>query len=166
MNGPMEPRNWPALLFGALTATVVLGTVILARATPESVLDISILDTYYVMPTWLAPLPLVLVSGFFTLCYLLFHRLTGRRLNGRMGVVHFGCSLIGLVATILPTFQLLDPTNAAPRRYHSHTEMTMPDHVIDLEPILDVAVVVGLVGQLVFVANIMGALLKLDRRTA
>jgi hypothetical protein len=44
--------------------------------------------------------------------------------------------------------------------------MTMPDHVIDLEPFLDVAMVVGLVGQLVFVANLMGALLKLDRRTA
>jgi cytochrome c oxidase subunit 1 len=162
----MIQRNWPALLFGTLTVMAVIGAVIATRATPDSALDIGIHDTYYIVPTWLVPVPLIVISALITLFYSLFHQLTKGKLEEWMGIVHFGCTVVGTIAIILPTLQIYDRYNAAPRRYYSNTEISFSDSVIDLVMILDIALVVLMVGQVVFIANIIRALVINLQRTA
>lgn len=84
----------------------------------------------------------------------------------RMGVVHFGCTLLGSTALLLPTLQMYDRYNTAPRQYYSYSEVPMTDDVIDLVSILDVAASVILFGQLVFVANIIRTMFNNNRQAA
>jgi heme/copper-type cytochrome/quinol oxidase subunit 1 len=166
MKVPLIQLNRPAFLFGALTVIAIIGTVMATRATPDSVLDIGIHDTYYVVPTWLAPLPLIVITALITLCYLLFHGLTRGKHGEWMGIVHFGCTVAGTITIMLPTLQMYDRYNAAPRRYYSNADISFSDSVIDMVTLIDWALVVLMVGQVVFIANIIRALVINHQRTA
>jgi cytochrome c oxidase subunit 1 len=95
------PMLW---CLGFLYMFVIGGITGVIVASPP--LDFHLQDTYFVV----AHLHNVLIGGtvfaMFAGLYFWFPKMTGRRLDERLGRIHFGAWLVGFILTFLPQYQL------------------------------------------------------------
>jgi len=160
----MKRLSLPVLLFGITGLVIMLWTVLTAtdavsRLGPfnhwyvgDTAMDIAIHDTYYVIAwyhVWflLAMLFLVFAGG-----YWLHERLTGRRVNKALMLIHFASTL--LLPLISGPLHLITASATTPRRYYDYSSFPMFDDALDLSTLVTAFALVALIGQLTFVLNV------------
>lgn len=151
--------NRPAVLFGLLGVLLLLAGVLrmVLLWDQGDVMDINIHDTYIILPPMLLPGALATVCLLMAGTYSFFPRLFGRHLDDLLGFIHFGASVAALASMLL----LFIPF-PGPRRYYT-SEAPMFEGVIDLMTIVAVMMLIGLLGQAVFLFNITRSLLRGQR---
>lgn len=157
------PMNVPAILFGSLGSLLFLaGMLRWILSAPNDIINIH--DTYFVLsplilPWWTASFCLLIAATYF-----FFHLIIGRHVNGRLGLIHFGFSVIAIASVLLPFINLSSSFSEKPRRYYSYTDIDIHESVIDLWTIVAVMMFIGLIGQAIFLFNITRSLVRGQRQ--
>jgi heme/copper-type cytochrome/quinol oxidase subunit 1 len=161
----MKRFSLPVLLFGITGLVILFWTVLtptdaVSRLGPfnhwyvrDTAMDIPIHDTYYVIAwyhVWflLAMLFLVFAGGYWS-----HERLTGRRANKALLLIHFTSTL--LLPLISGPLHLITASATVPRRYYDYSSFPMFDGAFDLSTLVTAFAFVALIGQLTFVLNVI-----------
>jgi len=141
----------PAMIFSiGMVSTFITGGVtgiILA----DSALDISQHDTYFVIGHFHVVMGMSAILAMFAGVYHWFPKMYGRMLNKKMGYAHFWLTIIGGYGVFLPMHFLGE--GGMPRRYYENTNFPMFDHFLDLNELISVFAIIGVLAQVIFFWN-------------
>ena len=141
----------PAMTFSiGMVSTFITGGVtgiILA----DSALDISQHDTYFVIGHFHVVMGMSAILAMFAGIYHWFPKMYGRMMNKKLGYIHFWITIVCGYGVFLPMHFLGE--GGMPRRYYENTNFPMFDHFLDLNTIISVFAIVGVLGQLFFFFN-------------
>jgi len=139
------------MLFCLFAALVLLLSVLLGAIARDSAFEIAIHDTYFVAPYHIATAPVVIAALTVALVYFAFDRMLHRRLNLRLGLIHFALSVLAVFLVAKSFYPTIALTGASQRRYYSYSLIELSEGVISLFTIAGVLLILG---QLIFVFNI------------
>lgn len=141
----------PAMLFAiGLVSSFITGGItgiILA----DSVLDVQVHDTYFVVAHFHVVMGLSAIFGMLAGVYHWFPKMYGRMLNTKLGYAHFWLTIICAYGVFIPMHFV--GLAGAPRRYYDYTELAMFDHVADLNVIISIFAIIGAIAQGIFLFN-------------
>lgn len=141
----------PAMVFSVgMVSTFITGGItgiILA----DSALDISQHDTYFVVGHFHIVMGMSAILAMFAGIYHWFPKMYGRMMNKKLGYIHFWITIVCGYGVFLPMHFLGE--GGMPRRYYENTTFPMFDHFLDLNIIISVFAIVGVLGQLFFFFN-------------
>ena len=141
----------PAMVFSiGMVSTFITGGItgiILA----DSALDISQHDTYFVIGHFHIVMGMSAILAMFSGIYHWFPKLYGKMMNMKLGYIHFWITIVCGYGVFLPMHFLGE--GGMPRRYYENTNFPMFDHFMDLNTIISVFAIVGVLGQLFFFFN-------------
>ncbi|MCT4582736.1 MAG: cbb3-type cytochrome c oxidase subunit I [Flavobacteriales bacterium] len=141
----------PAMVFSVgMVSTFITGGItgiILA----DSALDISQHDTYFVVGHFHIVMGMSAILAMFAGIYHWFPKMYGKMMNKKLGYIHFWITIVCGYGVFLPMHFLGE--GGMPRRYYENTAFPMFDHFLDLNTIISVFAIVGVLGQLVFFFN-------------
>ncbi len=141
----------PAMLFSiGMVSTFISGGVtgiILA----DSALDISKHDTYFVVGHFHVVMGMSAILAMFAGVYHWFPKLYGKMMNKKLGFVHFWLTIVAGYGVFIPMH--FTGEGGLPRRYYDNTEIPMFDHMMDLNVLISVFALIGVLGQVVFFFN-------------
>ena len=141
----------PAMIFSiGMVSTFITGGVtgiILA----DSALDISQHDTYFVIGHFHVVMGMSAILAMFAGVYHWFPKMYGRMMNKKMGYAHFWLTIIGGYGVFLPMHFLGE--GGMPRRYYENTNFPMFDHFLDLNELISVFAIIGVLAQVIFFWN-------------
>lgn len=122
---------------------------VLGSIYPNDVIDINLHDTYFVIKLpFLSYMPAILLL-FLSFVYYLFSKYF-IVLNTSLGVLHYMLTLLGVIGIWQSVANFSSPGN--------YNALSQP--ILNFGLLLLIAVVLFLLGQMVFIANIIWALLK------
>ncbi len=84
----------PAILFVLGAGCFLLAGILSNKTLQDTTMDIALRDTYFVVSGWTVVISVICMFLFFGAVYHFFQRITGRRMNRKMGVIHFGISFV------------------------------------------------------------------------
>lgn len=141
----------PAMVFSiGMVSTFITGGItgiILA----DSALDISQHDTYFVVGHFHIVMGMSAILAMFAGIYHWFPKMYGKMMNKKLGYIHFWITIVCGYGVFLPMHFLGE--GGMPRRYYENTAFPMFDHFMDLNTIISVFAIVGVLGQLFFFFN-------------
>lgn len=141
----------PAMIFSiGMVSTFITGGVtgiILA----DSALDISKHDTYFVVGHFHVVMGMSAILAMFAGVYHWFPKLYGKMMNKKLGYVHFWLTIVSGYGVFLPMH--FTGEGGLPRRYYDNTEIPMFDHFLDLNILISIFALIGVIGQVVFFFN-------------
>ncbi|CAG5086378.1 cytochrome c oxidase subunit I [Parvicella tangerina] len=141
----------PAMVFSiGMVSTFISGGVtgiILA----DSALDISKHDTYFVVGHFHVVMGMSAILAMFAGVYHWFPKLYGKMMNKKLGLTHFWLTIISGYGVFIPMH--FTGEGGLPRRYYDNTEIPMFDHFMDLNVLISVFALIGVIGQVVFFFN-------------
>ncbi|MCB9188895.1 MAG: cbb3-type cytochrome c oxidase subunit I [Flavobacteriales bacterium] len=141
----------PAMVFSiGMVSTFITGGVtgiILA----DSALDISKHDTYFVVGHFHVVMGMSAILAMFAGVYHWFPKMYGKMMNKKLGYVHFWLTIISGYGVFIPMH--FTGEGGLPRRYYDNTEIPMFDHFMDLNVLISVFALIGVIGQVVFFFN-------------
>ncbi len=141
----------PAMLFSiGLVSTFVAGGltgIILG----DSALDINVHDTYFVVAHFHIVMGLSAIFGMFAGVYHWFPKMYGRRMNKKLGYVHFWLSFISAYGVFFPMHFL--GLAGLPRRYYSNTAFPMFDNLADINVLITFFAIIGGIAMFIFLFN-------------
>jgi len=141
----------PAMVFSVgMVSTFITGGItgiILA----DSALDISQHDTYFVVGHFHIVMGMSAILAMFAGIYHWFPKMYGKMMNKKLGYIHFWITIVCGYGVFLPMHFLGE--GGMPRRYYENTAFPMFDHFLDLNTIISVFAIVGVLGQVVFFFN-------------
>ncbi len=141
----------PAMMFCiGMVSTFISGGVtgiILA----DSALDISKHDTYFVVGHFHIVMGMSAILAMFAGVYHWFPKLYGKMMNKKLGYAHFWLTIISGYGVFLPMH--FTGEGGLPRRYYENTAFPMFDHMVDLNELISVFALIGVLGQVLFFFN-------------
>jgi cytochrome c oxidase subunit 1 len=141
----------PAMMFSiGLVSTFITGGItgiILA----DSALDISKHDTYFVVGHFHVVMGMSAILAMFAGVYHWFPKLYGRMMNKKLGLAHFWLTIICGYGVFLPMH--FTGEGGLPRRYYENTNFPMFDHFLDINILISVFALIGVIGQVLFFFN-------------
>jgi cytochrome c oxidase subunit 1 len=141
----------PAMLFSiGMVSTFISGGVtgiILA----DSALDISKHDTYFVVGHFHVVMGMSAILAMFAGVYHWFPKLYGKMMNKKLGFAHFWLTIVSGYGVFIPMH--FTGEGGLPRRYYDNTEIPMFDHFMDLNVLISVFALIGVIGQVIFFWN-------------
>lgn len=141
----------PAMVFSiGMVSTFITGGItgiILA----DSALDISQHDTYFVVGHFHIVMGMSSILAMFAGIYHWFPKMYGKMMNKKLGYIHFWITIVCGYGVFLPMHFLGE--GGMPRRYYENTAFPMFDHFLDLNTIISIFAIVGVLGQLFFFFN-------------
>jgi len=141
----------PAMLFCiGMVSTFITGGItgiILA----DSALDIAKHDTYFVVGHFHIVMGLSAIFAMFAGVYHWFPKLYGRMMNKKLGFAHFWLTLICGYGVFMPMH--FTGEGGLPRRYYQNTDFPMFDHMLDINILISIFAIIGVLGQIIFFYN-------------
>lgn len=141
----------PAMMFCiGMVSTFISGGVtgiILA----DSALDISKHDTYFVVGHFHVVMGMSAILAMFAGVYHWFPKLYGKMMNKKMGFAHFWLTIIAGYGVFIPMH--FTGEGGLPRRYYTNTDFAMFDHFMDLNELISIFALIGVLGQIIFFFN-------------
>jgi cytochrome c oxidase subunit 1 len=141
----------PAMMLSiGLVSTFITGGItgiILA----DSALDISKHDTYFVVGHFHVVMGMSAILAMFAGVYHWFPKLYGRMMNKKLGLAHFWLTIICGYGVFLPMH--FTGEGGLPRRYYENTNFPMFDHFLDINILISVFALIGVIGQVLFFFN-------------
>lgn len=153
----------PAMMFCiGMVSTFISGGVtgiILA----DSALDISKHDTYFVVGHFHVVMGMSAILAMFAGVYHWFPKLYGKMMNKKLGLAHFWLTIISGYGVFIPMH--FTGEGGLPRRYYTNTEFPMFDHMMDLNVLISIFALIGVLGQLLFFFNFFYSAFRGPRST-
>ncbi len=153
----------PAMMFCiGMVSTFITGGVtgiILA----DSALDISKHDTYFVIGHFHVVMGMSAILAMFAGVYHWFPKMYGKMMNKKLGYAHFWLTIISGYGVFIPMH--FTGEGGLPRRYYTNTEFPMFDHMLDLNELISVFALIGVLGQLLFFFNFFYSAFRGPRST-
>jgi cytochrome c oxidase subunit 1 len=151
-------RFTPGMLFAigvvSLFITGGLTGIILA----DSALDVNLHNTYFVVAHFHIVMGVASMFGTFAGVYHWYPKLFGRMMNNKLGYIHFWVTLTSAYGVFFPMHYL--GLAGVPRRYYNYTAFEMFNGFADLNTIISIFAIVGVLVQFVFVFNFIYSALK------
>ncbi|MCF8237672.1 MAG: cbb3-type cytochrome c oxidase subunit I [Saprospiraceae bacterium] len=124
----------------------------------NSVLDIQLHDTYFVVAHFHIVMGVAAFFGMFAGVYHWFPRMFGRFMNETLGRIHFWGTLIGAYAVFWPMHYL--GMAGVPRRYYSFDNFDTFAHFDGMNKFITVAAMIVFVLQVLFIVNFFYSIFK------
>jgi len=141
----------PAMMFCiGMVSTFITGGItgiILA----DSALDISKHDTYFVVGHFHVVMGMSAILAMFAGVYHWFPKLYGKMMNKKLGYAHFWITIICGYGVFLPMH--FTGEGGLPRRYYQNTDFPMFEHFIDINVLISIFALIGVIGQIIFLFN-------------
>lgn len=151
----------PAMLFAiGLVSTFISGGVtgiILA----DSALDIHVHDTYFVVAHFHIVMGLSAILGMLAGVYHWFPKLFLRKMNKKMGYVHFWLTFTTAYGVFFPMHFL--GMAGLPRRYYSNSAFPMFDNLVDINQFVTICAIIGALAQVIFLFNFFYSIFRGER---
>jgi cytochrome c oxidase subunit 1 len=162
--------NWVATLYGGKIryATPLLFSVgfvslfvtggLTGPILAQPALDTYLHDTYFVVAHFHLIMAMAGVFAIFSATYFWFPKMFGRMMNETLGRLHFWITLLGAYATFMPMHLL--GIAGHPRRYSELSGVQYVTAMASLQKFITLAAVVTLVGQIIFLVNLLWSMLR------
>lgn len=141
----------PAMLFSiAMVSTFITGGltgIILG----DSALDINVHDTYFVVAHFHLVMGISALYGMFAGIYHWFPKMYKRMLNKNLGYLHFWVTAICAYGVFFPMHFI--GMAGLPRRYYTNSNFPLFDDLANVNVVISIFAIVGIVFQLVFIYN-------------
>jgi len=124
----------------------------------QPVLDIPLHDTYFVVGHFHLIMGVAAIFGIFAATYYWFPKMFGRRMNERLGQIHFFLTLAGTYAIFMPMHYL--GLAGQTRRYSQFTEVAYQAKLIPLQTFITFAAIITIAAQFIFVINLFWSMKK------
>lgn len=124
----------------------------------QPALDAYLHDTYFVVAHFHLIMAMAGLFAVFAATYFWFPRMFGRRMNERLGALHFWITFLGAYAIFMPMHLL--GAAGHPRRYSELTGVQYVAATAPLQKFITLAAVVTIAGQIVFLMNFFRSLWK------
>jgi len=124
----------------------------------QPALDVYLHDTYFVVAHFHLIMAMAGLFAIFAATYFWFPKMFGRRMNERLGRLHFCLTLFGAYATFMPMHLL--GIAGHPRRYSELTGVQYVTAMLPLQRFITLAAIVTLAAQLIFLFNLFWSLRK------
>ena len=141
----------PAMVFSIVMVSTFITGGITGIILADSALDISQHDTYFVVGHFHIVMGMSAILAMFAGIYHWFPKMYGKMMNKKLGYIHFWITIVCGYGVFLPMHFLGE--GGMPRRYYENTAFPMFDHFMDLNTIISVFAIVGVLGQLFFFFN-------------
>jgi cytochrome c oxidase subunit I len=124
----------------------------------QPALDAYLHDTYFVVAHFHLIMAMAGVFAIFAATYFWFPKMFGRRMNERLGAMHFWITLFGAYAIFMPMHLL--GAAGHPRRYSELTGVQYLAVMAPLQRFITLAAIVTIAGQILFLVNFLWSLRK------
>ncbi len=141
----------PAMTFSIGMVSTFISGGITGIILADSALDISQHDTYFVVGHFHIVMGMSAILAMFAGIYHWFPKLYGRMMNKKLGYIHFWITIICGYGVFIPMHFLGE--GGMPRRYYENTNFPMFDHFLDLNVLISIFAIVGVLGQIIFFWN-------------
>src|SRR5579859_100725 len=118
----------------------------------QPALDVYLHDTYFVVAHFHLIMAMAGLFAIFAATYFWFPKMFGRRMNERLGRLHFCLTLFGAYATFMPMHLL--GIAGHPRRYSELTGVQYVTAMLPLQRFITLAAIATITGQLIFLVNL------------
>jgi cytochrome c oxidase subunit I len=115
-------------------------------------------DTYFVVAHFHLIMAMAGLFAVFAATYFWFPKMYGRKMNERLGTLHFWITLFGAYAIFMPMHLL--GAAGHPRRYSELTGVQYVAATAPLQRFITLAAIVTIAGQVVFLVNFFWSLRK------
>ncbi len=141
----------PAMMFSmGLISTFITGGIT-GILLADSSLDISKHDTYFVVGHFHVVMGMSAILAMFAGIYHWFPKMYGRMMNRKLGYIHFWITIICGYGVFMPMH--FTGEGGLPRRYYENTNFPMFDHFMDLNVLISIFAIVGVLAQIIFFWN-------------
>ena len=141
----------PAMLFSIGLVSTFISGGLTGLILGDSALDINVHDTYFVTAHFHIVMGLSAIFGMFAGVYHWFPKMYGRMMNRGLGYAHFWITFIAAYGVFYPMHFL--GLAGLPRRYYSNTAFPMFDGLVEINELISVFAILGVVAQLLFFFN-------------
>jgi len=148
----------PDVLFAMGLFSYVILTSILFSHYGNSVIDIHLHDTYFVMPNSYPLFLVAFIFSFFAATYHWFHKIFKKQMNYTLGYTHFWVSFLGISFIVLP----LQYAGLAgmPRRYYDYGDSSNFNAFSNQITFVSGLTFLLIIAQLLFVFNFCYSILR------
>jgi cytochrome c oxidase subunit 1 len=130
----------------------------------QPALDEYLHDTYFVVGHFHLIMAMAGLFAVFAATHFWFPKMFGRRMNERLGALHFWITFLGAYAIFIPMHLL--GIAGHPRRYSELTGVQYVAAMAPLQKIITYAAIVTLAGQIIFLVNFFWSMFKGQRAEA
>jgi len=148
----------PDVLFAMGLFSYVILTSILFSHYSNSVIDIHLHDTYFVISQPYPVFFIVVVFAMFAAIYHWFFRISGREMNNTLGYIHFWATFIGTWFFLLPV--QYEGLAGMPRRYYDYGDGNYFNTFYDQNHFMSIMALLLLIAQLLFVFNFCNSIFR------
>ena len=141
----------PAMLFSIGLVSTFISGGLTGLILGDSALDINVHDTYFVTAHFHIVMGLSAIFGMFAGVYHWFPKMYGRMMNKSLGYAHFWITFIAAYGVFYPMHFL--GLAGLPRRYYSNTAFPMFDDLVEINELISVFAILGVIAQLIFFFN-------------
>jgi len=141
----------PAMAFSVGMVSTFISGGITGIILADAALDISQHDTYFVVGHFHIVMGMLAILAMFAGIYHWFPKLYGKMMNKKLGYMHFWFTIVCGYGVFIPMHFLGE--GGMPRRYYTNTEFPMFDHFLDLNVLISVFAIVGVLAQIFFFWN-------------
>ena len=133
----------PAMLFSIGLVSTFISGGLTGLILGDSALDINVHDTYFVTAHFHIVMGLSAIFGMFAGVYHWFPKMYGRMMNRGLGYAHFWITFIAAYGVFYPMHFL--GLAGLPRRYYSNTAFPMFDGLVEINELISVFAILGVV---------------------
>jgi cytochrome c oxidase subunit I len=141
----------PAMMFAIGLVSFFITGGLTGIILADSALDINIHDTYFVVAHFHIVMGSAAIFGMLAGVYHWFPRMFGRLMNKKMGYVHFWLTIISVYGVFFPMHFL--GLAGVPRRYYANTAYEGFDILANINVMITIFAIIGVVAQLIFIFN-------------
>lgn len=141
----------PAMLFSMGLLSLFIAGGVTGIILGDSALDINVHDTYFVVAHFHIVMGSAAIFGMFAGIYHWFPKMFGRMMNKQLGYIHFWFTFAAAYGVFFPMHYL--GMSGVPRRYYMNTAFDMFNGLQDINVVITVFAIIGILVQFVFLFN-------------
>lgn len=153
----------PAMLFAIGLVSFFISGGLTGIILGDSVLDINIHDTYFVVAHFHIVMGASAIFGMFAGVYHWFPRMYGRMMNNRLGYAHFWLTIVAVYGVFFPMHFL--GLAGVPRRYYANTAYEGFNELVNINHLVTFMAFIGGAAQLIFAFNFFYSIWKGKKAT-
>jgi cytochrome c oxidase subunit 1 len=141
----------PAMLFSIGLVSMFITGGLTGIILGDSALDINVHDTYFVVAHFHIVMGSSAIFGMFSGIYHWFPKMFGRKMNSKMGYLHFWLTLVSVYGVFFPMHFI--GLAGMPRRYYNYTSFEIFDSMTDINILISIFAFIAAAAQFIFIFN-------------